>query len=513
MSKVHIELQRVQTWLFSVPRLRAMVGANTLLGEVLRVELPRLARQTGTWSLTPASGSYPGVDPDDPLQDHDDPAADAAAGILARDGGHFEAVFSNGAEAFAEAAAVLLHQKIPGLRFRIRVDGTERLDQAASALATELPVFSPCEWTGRGLASTTVEQGDEPATVSLDVSYRHQVAKRAEDGKALDLASLLIARTQLKDLPRPLTFEELVGNGYLALIHADGNGVGGGAGANDVARAGFFHRNRVLLRRALKAALDQSCANADAAPLEPLMLGGDDLLVVSRASAAMPFVSALCQELQRLQAAEDGFRLTMGVGVVFAKRTVPIHRLHEAAECLAASAKRRVRGIPPQERRSVVDWAVYTTAWVDDPEEVRRRDWVRGSGADVRVLSRRPMDVLGEGLDSLQGLVRAAAKLDGAPRSQLHYLVDQLPRGKTLAELAFEELSSQTRNKLEEAGISAVWIPAQGGGGPLVTSVMDVVDVLEIKRLGRAGSPPETGNIEDHKDKDATDGEVLHVQA
>lgn len=45
MNRVHIEFQRVQTWLFAVPRLRAMVGANTLLGETLRVELPELARQ------------------------------------------------------------------------------------------------------------------------------------------------------------------------------------------------------------------------------------------------------------------------------------------------------------------------------------------------------------------------------------------------------------------------------------------------------------------------------------
>ena len=39
-QRVHIEFSRVQTWLFAVPRLRAMVGANALLGETLRVALP-----------------------------------------------------------------------------------------------------------------------------------------------------------------------------------------------------------------------------------------------------------------------------------------------------------------------------------------------------------------------------------------------------------------------------------------------------------------------------------------
>lgn len=141
MPRVHIELQRVQTWLFSVPRLRAMVGANTLLGEVLRTDLPDLACETGPWCLAPLSGNFPNAQPDDPLRDHDDPAADAQQGILSRDGGHFEAVFSSGAEAFADAAAALLRQRLPGLRFRLRVDGVER-EQDFASHSIELPVFA-----------------------------------------------------------------------------------------------------------------------------------------------------------------------------------------------------------------------------------------------------------------------------------------------------------------------------------------------------------------------------------
>ena len=33
---VEVELKRVQTYLFQVPRLRVMIGANALLGETLR---------------------------------------------------------------------------------------------------------------------------------------------------------------------------------------------------------------------------------------------------------------------------------------------------------------------------------------------------------------------------------------------------------------------------------------------------------------------------------------------
>ena len=492
-QRVHIELQRVQTWLFAVPRLRAMVGANALLGESLRVALPKLARETERWLLAPSDASYPAADPNDPLKDHDDPAADARDGILARDGGHFEADFASGADLFADAAAELLRASVPGLRFRVSIDRIER-QKSQAHVPTELPVLAPCEWTGRGLASAIVEQGHDRPAVSLEVACRHEAAKRSENGNAADLASLLVETTKLRSLARPEDLETLVGNGYLALIHADGNGVGSGAGNTDSDRARFFHRSRVLLRRALRTAVDAHCRDREQAPLIPLMLGGDDLLLVCRAEIALPFVVTLCEALAALQTDHDGFKLTLGVGVVVAKRTIPIHRLHQVAEQLASSAKRRFRGFKDtgEQGRSVVDWAVCSTAWVDDPEEVRRRDWLRGNGNDARVLSQRPLDVLGLGLDSLQGLVRGTGPLARAPRSQLRFLVEQLPKGRVLSELAFAELSQEAGKALSEAGVKEPW-RRTAKSGPWVTALLDLVEIVEIARIGRSGT--ETAHV------------------
>jgi hypothetical protein len=336
-QRIHIELSRVQTWLFAVPRLRAMVGANALLGKTLRVALPGLARKTGRgWALAPSSESYPAADPNDPLKDHDDPATDATKGIVSREGGHVEAQVARGAAAFADAAGQLLRSKLPGLHFRVSIDDQSHTKSQVH-LSTELPVLAPCEWTGRGLASAIVKQGNESAAVSLDVEQRHEAAKRTEDGTAVDVASLLSDKTKLKTLTRAQELKELVGDGYLALIHADGNDVGSGAaGKRDSERAEFFHKNRVLLRQAVKAAIDDACdkdkgeKKESPAPLVPLMLGGDDLLLVCRARVALPFVVKLCEKLDALQQDTAGFKLTLGVGVVFAKYTIPIHRLHSA---------------------------------------------------------------------------------------------------------------------------------------------------------------------------------------
>jgi hypothetical protein len=98
------------------------------------------------------------------------------------------------------------------------------------------------------------------------------------------------------------------------------------------------------------------------------------------------------------------------------------------------------------------------------------------------------MRVKGGGLSSLEGLVEAASKLSGAPRSQLRYLVEQLPRGRALSELAFKELSKRALGALNQAGITAVWNNEQ----PASTSVLDLVEVFEINNLGR-GSGKQVG--------------------
>tara|TARA_B100000609_G_scaffold32883_1_gene23832 strand:- start:30270 stop:31703 length:1434 start_codon:yes stop_codon:yes gene_type:complete len=477
-----------------------MVGANAMLGEFLRVELPNLAREEGKWSLASATNvaSAPNAASlDDPLKAHDNPAEDLKEGIISRDGGHFEAQFTSGAQDFAKAARELLRKKLPDLRFRISIDENEQ-QTVNTQLSTALPVLQPCEWTGRGLASKRIEQGSERPAVSLDVEQRHDAAKRTENGTAKDLASLLIEKTALKELKRAQEFKELVGNGYLALIHADGNNIGANAPPERNEKNNFFHRNRVLLRHALVPSINQACEDEQLTPLLPLMLGGDDLLVVCRADKALPFVVDLCESLAKIQHNTDNKELTLGIGVIIAKHTIPIHRLHELAEQLASSAKRLIRG--ENKQRSVVDWAVYTTTWLDDLEEVRQRDWLRGTTDKLRILSQRPLDVLGEGLDSLQGLLKGAEKLENAPRSQLQYLVGELSRGQTLSELAYADLSAEASSRLRNAmGENPLW--KQINQQASITPLLDLVEVYEIKRLGR-----KTNTSAHHPTKESANG-------
>lgn len=70
MTRVHIEIQRVQAWLFAMSRLHALIGADMVLAGVVRIRLPALAREQTSWCPHPAPGVPPPVATDYPLSAH-----------------------------------------------------------------------------------------------------------------------------------------------------------------------------------------------------------------------------------------------------------------------------------------------------------------------------------------------------------------------------------------------------------------------------------------------------------
>jgi len=172
---VKLEFKRVQTYLFAVSELRAMIGANTLMGEVLRGcllpdgkgfcskvsrtkrgitesakdavpeselevdNLPALAVRYGATMPTGVKKRIPGLfehltsDAQDRKLLHgdcDDPAASYRHGVLVRDGGHLHAVFPNDqmATQFIGAARRLLAQRLPGLEANATMEPVVAID-------------------------------------------------------------------------------------------------------------------------------------------------------------------------------------------------------------------------------------------------------------------------------------------------------------------------------------------------------------------------------------------------
>lgn len=548
--QVKIELLRVQTFLFAVPRLRNMIGANVLLGEAVRRKLVERAKDaTGIAKASShpvvagAVECFPegfdgGEDPLANSSDPDDPRALFREGILTRDGGHFSALFHSreNAGAFRGQAEALLRKELPGLRFEINVEklgreGSPRVEARAAALI-DLPVFEVCRESGNAPAEDRTRKDDIPVSLAV-LGSKKKGAQFFKEGSTQDIIGLLGHKLPLlagNGHPAPTDLNELCGDDDLAVIHADGNRVGmrykawsdrfdtaegieskggkltkNGGPIDDGLRLKheghgerFFHRMRCAVRRAVLNALEQTFNPEDykgkTIPYQLLMLGGDDLLLVCRASYALDFVRAYARKLHQIDWDPDMGPLTIGAGVAIGHPNVPFHRLQALAEELASSAKRLHRGMFNAEEKeaSVVDWLVFSESWAEDPIEQRRREafirYQANTGGVDLALTGRPYPILKDSCgNSLEALLDGVKKLEGAARSQLRGLLDELPGGRHWAELCWWEMPDETRDRLGEAvktaiGKNDVSGPWQEAGGRWKTVVADLVELYELKR-------------------------------
>lgn len=535
--KLTLELKRVQTFIFEVPRLKAMLGANALIGQTMRHELPALLGKQGSQLPWPTEITLQGT-ADDPLDrpetdasDRDDPAALYQRGILARDGGHFIVLFDDesAAERFLEQAEAVLAERLPGVLYEARIDPfpepkelppRQPRDPHETALL-DLPVLQVCQETGQGLASDQIVYDDgEKRWRARSVKHRWEWGDkfRAKRGHEPTRDIIGVMRPALypegKAWKEPKDLADLASGDYLALIHADGNGIGKrykswrdqAKSQNEVVKEAhgeaFFHSMRVAVRRAVVTALAKTFTEPGGVrPYEILMLGGDDLLLACRANRALDFARHYADELNRYTLA-DGQPLTVAIGIAIAQKSYPLHRLHELAEELASSAKRLYRALPDDAKSSVIDWQVVTQSWFADVAEARRQSeriqyQVNGQ-VDTLLLTGRPYRVLGaEGLDEL---LRDAQQLDAprkpdesgdtqdenkAARSPLRALRAACEQGRLMAEMAFARLPESVRSRLAWND-GALWKPtAQGDQTFYLTRVLDIIGLREIEHLGK----------------------------
>lgn len=511
MFTLRLELKRVQTFIFEVPRLKAMLGANAVIGDTLRHELTRLLGDRGVpleWPAGLALGTI-----DDPLNqrlspgddDRDDPPALYKRGILARDGGHFNAVFANedAAAEFVREAEELLGARLPGVLYETNL--ARRAGPRESDIL-DLPVLQVCQETGAGLASHHASLHGQQRWFAGSVNDRLSWGDKFYAGGTKDIIGLMrpvLYPDKARGWKDPDDLAQLAAGDYLALIHADGNGIGRRynawrakyQGLPELAQEAhgevFFHSMRVAVRRALTTALTETFTESGGKrPYEVLMLGGDDLLLLCRADKALAFAERYCQELEGIELA-DGAPLHVAMGVAIAKKSYPLHRLHELAESLASSAKRLYRALGDDAKASVIDWQVVTQSWFEGVAEVRRSaervTYLAGGKPQDLLLTMRPYPVRGAG--GLEGLLAASDRLKAmgdaeVPRSALRALRAACEQGRLNAELAFERLSKPIRSLLEwrDGGLWRALTTADNG--PCATRALDIVGIWEIARLG-----------------------------
>jgi hypothetical protein len=473
MQLLHIETSGNQRFIFATNKLRENVGASQLIyriGERAR----QVAGERGCTVILATSGKATIVAPD----------RDTAEAIVA-DVTRAAIVESPGVEVHGAITHFDPAEKLAVAISRVRREH-ESLRGVVPPPATRflrLPCVADCSTSGLPAAAPDRRfhgmMGRWGHDLRSSVSQAKWIAAEAGIERLAKAAGAMPVMRSVRELDE-LEREDL---DWLAVIHADGNGLGQllmdfdriverkspGAGWDihaellDRFSQGLDTCTADAFSAAVRAAWGRWQARAKRRgrgagklPLVPLVLGGDDLTVVCGGEFAVQFAAdflaaferetsgGIVGELSALRPGATAPGLTACAGVAVIKPHFPFHAAYELAEELLASAK-QVRRLVPDRPCSALDYHVLYDSSDASLERIRAALLVDGASTS---LTSRPY-IVSDGfddhpwarirtLDRLENrMQRLTARDDGRrrlPNSMLHQLREALFFGRAAAD-------------------------------------------------------------------------------
>ncbi len=389
------EANGIQRYLFASGRLRDVAGASELVD--------RLTSGKGNLldSVCKTTGMQNQVD------------------FSRRAGGAFYAFSDDRAalETLRDLWTLAVQQYAPGLTYSLGMgggnDAAAAFDAARRALMADgsrlrprLPVAAPVTERTRRTGEAAEHVDKKEGRIDAASQRRKQFADLAK-ASFLDRYAPDDAGLGWRDWPRNLepgeagdgAFPFIGDDRTIALVHADGNGLGqlllrikeAAKSKPDRFIDYFKHFSSLvetITQSAAKAATERVLLPAregsKCLAARPILLGGDDITVLVRADLALrycrvfaeAFEQASRQELAKLT--EQGItglpeRLTLGFGVVYMRASQPFYLASHLAESLIAHAKKKAKAIDRDNPPASLAFHRVTSSLVDDYEQIVER--------------------------------------------------------------------------------------------------------------------------------------------
>lgn len=410
MYHLRIDVRRIQDYIFQVPRLKYMLGANSKIGELFSCDLPGLM------------GNPESIIGDLPETASREVADLMGRNILSSSGGHFEALFReyDGMRQFFESFLRHLEKNLPDLEWSAsyrefnRDSNYSEFEKIEPLPLTgwnrqsfaDAPYYQLCANDGVSIAREYDEAKKIPVGEKSRIMLK-QSAKfynlESDDAIAKFYTELDIGKNRLADELETLAKQgQSLKSNMLAYVKIDGNGTGDRfrrkrklLADKNVLEAFlemeiFWSENRKRLRTALMEVLQSEPVISHASDKLPyllLMLGGDDLFLICVPELALDFT---CQLAAKLECE----KLPVSAGIAYTKTNYPISLANNLAEsCLetakAASYRQDIENKPP-----FIDWHVHFDSFYQDITEIRRNSYMleyMDSGVEtVELLCGRP---------------------------------------------------------------------------------------------------------------------------
>lgn len=238
-----------------------------------------------------------------------------------------------------------------------------------------------------------------PATeIDKKVEYLDEgtAAKRKENG--CDLYYKLTGE-DISHANRAYDTKDLTGhNDWIAVIHADGNGLGEVVAmlSGDYRRFKNFSENlneaTIAAARAAYAATKEEDEKTNGTwekmPIRPIVIGGDDLTVICRGDLAVKFVKEYLEAFERETQALTARKLTACAGIAFIKSSYPFYYGYDLAEALCGEAKKdaksdKIKEANGNQAPSCLMFHKVQSSFVEDYAEIKRKELTTSDGGSL----------------------------------------------------------------------------------------------------------------------------------
>jgi hypothetical protein len=289
------------------------------------------------------------------------------------------------------------------------------LNEKRNLQAPQLPAASPVTMRAQRTGKAAVEIYENEAVDEVTKLQRAAAKKRKSPTNQSTLTGKFLPGENFKwpvnfeaDSELPFPFENPADKD-IALIHADGNGIGQvlmslRSNAEKLAvndpflPLALFREFSLLMAEVTQCAAEEASKKVllpvirhhDVVPARPLVLGGDDLTLLCRPDLALPFIKVFCAEFQRQsykrltnlkgrlpEGASLPERLTASAGVALIKANQPFMQCHELVESLCKTAKGQGKKnlgknqvAPP-----MVSFHRVAATMINDVDVIREHEW------------------------------------------------------------------------------------------------------------------------------------------
>lgn len=410
----------IQDYVLAGGKIKTMVGASELLEAVTEALLTTAIKELGLKEKV--VGDLP--------EKGDLALADGEVVFSRKAGGVFLMVLQNEAKAnqFAQLWPILVSNFAPGIKFSAALKSGDDFAKTSKALRDELnnqknqpqitlpestPLTVRFQKTGKAQIEAPQKNKDGQdwtMQAKLDNSFATLAKKHLNDSKKYHFPKQFEHKNADGSLEESFPFKTTdPGNHTIAIIHPDGNGLGGylhqifenlnnkdnsaiAVKAYATFSKGLDEATQTAAKAATKWLIEQyekeknpykdksAHKNITPLPMRPLILGGDDLTCIVRADYAFGFVKNFTENFEKAtKNFATGLKkdfgnifeclpeiLTCTTGMVFIKSNQPFSLGYQLAEGLCSEAKKSGRGISNEMPPSLVSFLHTTNTLFDE---------------------------------------------------------------------------------------------------------------------------------------------------